>query len=536
MDARIDLTSTRSQVGAAEAMIEVLSADAVKALLWRHRAVFSLGRYRSVELMVDDARGFVSLKPKLAARWLSRGRCRVVDMRGTCRDIDIRALAGDAARLCMALCRWPVIRRRIVADLSHLDRAQPPTRAGSGPPLYLRCDIAYGLRAGGSLGHVGGVVQGLAQAGLEPIFASVDRPTTVPESVPTIMLDPGPPQWLHSEQTMLAFNQAVVQQVAQAWLHEPPRFVYQRHALGTYAGLMVARRFGVPLVLEYNGSETWVAKHWGQGLKHGRLLTACENLVLRRADLVVTVSDVLKEELLARGIHAERIVTIPNGVDLDVFHPARDVAGLRKSLALDGMAVVGFIGTFGPWHGVEVLVQAFASALRSAPELRAGTRLLLVGEGSRSAAVRELVLRLDLHDVVVFAGLVPQSSGPDYVRLFDVAVAPTVPNPDGTPFFGSPTKIFEYMAAGRAIVASALGQVGDVLRDEETALLVPGGKPIELSNALLRLLRDGSLRTRLGMKARSEAERHHSFAARTATLLEAIGRLAAGNEGAALHG
>ncbi|MFN3869337.1 MAG: glycosyltransferase family 4 protein [Hyphomicrobiaceae bacterium] len=403
-----------------------------------------------------------------------------------------------------------------------MDRTPFVACLGSGPALYLKCDITYGLRAGGSLGHIGNVVRGLEQAGLEPIIAAVDRPATIAESAPMIVLDPGPTQWLHSERTMLAFNRAIVQQVARAWSREPPRFVYQRHALGAYAGLMIARRFGVPLVLEYNGPETWVARHWGAGLKDEQLLTTCENVVLRRADLVVTVSDVLTRELLERGLDAKRIVTVPNGVDLDLFHPGRDVARLRRSLALEGKTVIGFIGTFGPWHGVEILVQAFASVLRAAPDLRSMVRLLLVGEGSRSAAVRQLVRQLELHEVVTSVGLVPQSHGPDYVALFDIAVAPTVPNPDATPFFGSPTKIFEYMGAGRAIVASALGQVREVLRDGETALLVPGGQPEALGNALLRLIRDGNLRARLGQEARREAERSHGYVARAALLLRAI--------------
>jgi glycosyltransferase involved in cell wall biosynthesis len=525
MDARIDLRAGQMHRRAEDdALVEVLSADAVRALLSTPRAILALGRYRHVDLLVEDARGLVSLKPQLAARWLARGICRIVDHHGVHRTIGLRTLVADLTRLAEALFAWPVLKARIAADFSALDVPAPAGHSNAGPPLYLRCDIAYGVRTGGALAHIRAVIMGLAERGFAPVLAAVERPETIPASIPFIRLDPGPPRWFRSEQTALAFNRTIDQQLIAGWRHAPPRFVYQRHALGSYAGLLAARRFGAPLVLEYNGPETWVARHWGGGLKHAALLAACEDLVLRRADLVVTVSDVLTQELLERGIEADKIVTIPNGVDLDQFLPAADVSRLRADLGLGHATVVGFIGTFGPWHGVEILVQAFAKAIFSAPELQSSSRLLLVGDGVRAVAVRELIDRLGIGRFVIMTGVVPQAAAPDYVSVFDVAVAPTVPNPDGTPFFGSPTKVFEYMAAGRAIVASSLGQVGSILRDGDTALLVPGGDIDALASALLQLLRNPSLRRRLGAAARYDAERNHGYAARTAQLLEALQR------------
>ncbi len=504
--------------------VDVLSADAIRAIFASSSALRALGRYEAVELLVEDARALLSIKPQLAARWLSRGRCRIVDDRGFSRDLGVGYLAAAVARGVSAAMTWPIVRARIAANLNSLNEPLPVPRAGIGPPLYLRCDIAYGLKAGGSLGHIGGVVNGLRAVGLEPVVASVERPNTVPQSVPMIQLDPGPPRWVHTEQALLAFNSRIIEQVQRAWKGALPRFIYQRHALGAFAGVALARRFGVPLVLEYNGPEVWVAQHWGSGLKELHLFKACEDTVLRRASLIVTVSDVLTRDLATRGIEAHRLVTIPNGVDLDLFRPDRDVSALRTRLGLDQKTVIGFIGTFGPWHGAEVLVEAFARMLAEVPDLRPSTRLLLVGDGVRMAAVRALIERLGLTRIVITSGLVPQTAGPDHIALFDIAVAPTVPNPDGTAFFGSPTKLFEYMAAGRAIVASDLGQVGEVLSNEGTGLLVPGGDAGALARALTRLVRDPDLRRRLGAAARSEAKLRHSHDARTAQLLRMLER------------
>jgi glycosyltransferase involved in cell wall biosynthesis len=109
---------------------------------------------------------------------------------------------------------------------------------------------------------------------------------------------------------------------------------------------------------------------------------------------------------------------------------------------------------------------------------------------------------------VVMTGRVPPSEIPSYLAACDVVVSPHMPLPDNTPFFGSPTKLFEYMAAGKAIVASRLGQIGDVLDHERTALLVEPGEPAALVAALKRLAGDPALRERLGRSAQVEAQQH----------------------------
>lgn len=524
--ALIDLTGATAQNRMPSAPAAIMDAETVRSMLALPRALFALGRFRRVELLVEDARALVSIKPLLAARWLSRGSCWLLDRRGGRQKVGLQFILEAALGLTRSAFAWPVLRRRIAAELAALDTNVDRPRFGAGPPLYLRCDISYGLRAGGSLGHIGGVIEGLSRAGMTPVFASVERLPTVPPCVPLLELSPGPPRWPRTEQTLLAFNASVVRQAKAQLQGRMPRFIYQRHALGAYAGLALARHFRVPLVLEYNGPETWVARHWGTGLQEPALLKRCEDVVLRRADLIITVSDVLRRELLGRGVPAARIEVIPNGVNIERFHPNRSVDALRRSLGLEAKTVVGFIGTFGPWHGVEVLVQAFARVLRRLPAMRDTLRLLLVGHGSRARAVTELIEHEGIGANVVMTGTVAQSAGPDYIALFDIAVAPTVPNPDGTPFFGSPTKLFEYMAAGKPIVASGLGQVAEVLRDGENGLLVAGGDIDALAQALIALVRDADLRSRLGGAARRDAERAHSDAARAEQLLQALQRLA----------
>jgi len=111
---------------------------------------------------------------------------------------------------------------------------------------------------------------------------------------------------------------------------------------------------------------------------------------------------------------------------------------------------------------------------------------------------------------------------PSYLSACDVLVSPHTAQADGGEFFGSPTKLFEYMAMGRPIVASAVGQIAQVLRDGDSALLVPPDDPAALSAAILRVVDDPCLRQRLGAAARLDAERHFTWQQHAARLLAAL--------------
>jgi glycosyltransferase involved in cell wall biosynthesis len=138
---------------------------------------------------------------------------------------------------------------------------------------------------------------------------------------------------------------------------------------------------------------------------------------------------------------------------------------------------------------------------------------LFIGDGSTLPTVREIVRQSAVSKNVTFAGMVPQEEGPMWLGACDVLAAPHVPNPDGTPFFGSPTKLFEYMAMERGIVASRLDQIGKVLRHNETALLVKPGSVEDLADAILTLAANPALARRLGENARAEAIRQYTWTA-----------------------
>ena len=127
---------------------------------------------------------------------------------------------------------------------------------------------------------------------------------------------------------------------------------------------------------------------------------------------------------------------------------------------------------------------------------------------------------------MVLTGLVPQAEGPAYLTACDILVLPTAPNPDGSPFFGSPTKLFEYMAMGRPIVATSLGQTIEVLDDGRNALIVPPSDPEAMSRAIERFIDDPDLRQKLGAVARQDVLQRHTWQRHVARLLARIEQLA----------
>jgi glycosyltransferase involved in cell wall biosynthesis len=245
-------------------------------------------------------------------------------------------------------------------------------------------------------------------------------------------------------------------------------------------------------------------------------------LNLRAADLIVVVSDAMREELLGRGIDEARILVNPNGVDPDRYSPDVDGRPVRERLGIGDEAVIGFIGTFGRWHGAEKLAVAFGTLLEGHPDLAGRVRLLMIGDGEGLPATRRIIEEGGHADKAIFAGRVPQAEGPGYLAACDVLVSPHVPNPDGSRFFGSPTKLFEYMAMGKPIVASRLEQIGEVLEDGVTALLVQPGDTDALAAAMARLIRDPALGRRLGMASRAAAVERHTWRQHTARILERL--------------
>jgi glycosyltransferase involved in cell wall biosynthesis len=328
--------------------------------------------------------------------------------------------------------------------------------------------------------------------------------------------------WNVPELTSLDYDSLFVREVMRRVPAAEVAFVYQRHSVNSRAGLRLATVWRRPLVIEYNGSEVWMSRHWGKPLRHEALSARIERLALGRADLVVAVSEAMRDELVGIGVDPARILINPNGVDPKRYAPDVDGSAVRDRYGLRDKLVIGFIGTFGPWHGAEVLADAFSRLVDRVPATRRDVRLLMIGDGPMVAETRRRLEEGRVSDLTVFTGRTRQEEGPAYLAAADILVSPHVPNADGTPFFGSPTKLFEYMAMGRAIVASDLYQIGDLLEHGRTAWLVSPGDADELAEGLRAVIEDAFLRHRLAVSARSEVVAKHTWRAHTRRIVEAL--------------
>ena len=466
----------------------------------------------------------------LALRWMTRGRVRIEDVQGRARTIDAGTLLRWLGHIAIEPFGKAALLHRIDRTVDALEREPLTTRSMvldlRKPPLYLRSDLSFGVRAGGSVGHIAGVVNALEHVASRPILVTTDDIPTVDPRVEQHVVAPSEAFWNFKELPSFVLNGTLEAETDRLLGGRTPAFIYQRYSLNNYTGLRLARRLDVPLVVEYNGSEIWMSRHWGRPLANETLSDRIERLNLRAASLVVVVSRAMKDEILARGADERRVLVNPNGVDADRYRPDIDGSPVRARYGLDGSVVLGFIGTFGPWHGAEMLAHAYVRLRALHPLQARRVRLLMIGAGARMEEVRRILAEGAALEATSFTGLVAQEEGPAHLAACDVLISPHVPNPDGTPFFGSPTKLFEYMAMGRGIVASNLDQIGEVLEHNRTALLVPPGDADALASAVARLSEDHALRECLGAEARRVALEQHTWRAHTQRTIDCLKQVA----------
>lgn len=293
------------------------------------------------------------------------------------------------------------------------------------------------------------------------------------------------PRWV-AELAELAYAVPSTWRLLRAAAKFRPDVIYERGNLYHLAGQVAARVRRVPLLLEVNAPLAEERARFG-GLGLPGLAGWLERVSWRGASMALPVTAVLGDRLLAAGVPAARIRVIHNGIDLADFPPA---AATRSR---PGPLTLGFIGFVRDWHGLDGVLRGIAAWHGTTP-----LRLLLVGEGPALAGLQRLAAELGIAHRVEFHGLARREEVPGLMARFDIALQPSaVP-------YASPLKLFEYMAAGRAIVAPDQPNLREILRHEENALLFDSSRPTAFWEAVERLAADAALRARLGAGARCD--------------------------------
>jgi glycosyltransferase involved in cell wall biosynthesis len=259
-----------------------------------------------------------------------------------------------------------------------------------------------------------------------------------------------------------------------------PDFIYERHALFSSAGIELAEQLGVKRILEVNAPLVAEQKRF-RGLHLESVAEAAEACSFQGADTVIAVSQEVRAHVISRGVPPEKVVVIRNGVDTGRFHPGIDGKPARRMLGLETEPVIGFIGSFKPWHGMDFLLDAFARIMAR----HADVHLLAVGDGPMLEPAKAQALRLGLGARASFPGRVPYHEIPACLAAMNFTVAPYMPQDD---FYFSPLKIVESLAMGRPVVAPRIGQIESLIEHGQTGLLFRPGDLDECTACLASLI------------------------------------------------
>ena len=326
---------------------------------------------------------------------------------------------------------------------------------------------------------------------------------------------PGAPgEVIASETLALLGNQDVYQRLQRLHARWHLDAIYERYSLWGHAALRFAREHGIPFLLEVN-APLRVEQARYRALHNAVLAEALEAHLFQLADRVLVPSSALREYVIARGARPGRVRTVCNAADPGRFRSAPRPTwngGPRTPF------VIGFVGSLKPWHGIQDLLRAFVRLRRRS----SAYRLLIVGDGPLRPAIEQICRRERLTDAIRLTGDVDYARVPALMAEMDVALAPY---PRMTTFYFSPLKVYEYMAAGVPIVASAIGQVTEILTHRRTALLHPAGSVRKIVEHIEDLRARPRLAARLARAARHLAVKKYTWDRNAARVLAMIATL-----------
>lgn len=388
---------------------------------------------------------------------------------------------------------------------------------------YVRLDFWANIKAGGSYGHTCYVANFLAKrchelAVFMPNHFSLLDNMGIPQFVIDKIGD-------GNEDNLILANEYYYSRLKLAWQIMKPAFIYERICLGSYVGARLAHELNIPYIVEYNGSEITMMNSYGDGhYKYTDFYLWAELMAFKQATAISVISQVVADDLIGRGVPKDKILVNPNGADPESYAPVT-LAQKKKLKAVydwdESHVVIGFIGTFGGWHGIDVLTESIMSIYQAEPK----TRFLLIGDGNYRYLIEGKIKYHGLEKVMVLTGTVPQQEAVQLLQACDIYVSPHSKQMEDSQFFGSPTKLFEYMALGGGIVASDLMQIGEVLTPafaateltetlqvtDQRGILCEPGNVEQFIAGVLYLVRHPLIAEQLGKNARAAIINDYSW-------------------------
>ncbi|MCP4650110.1 MAG: glycosyltransferase family 4 protein [PVC group bacterium] len=300
-------------------------------------------------------------------------------------------------------------------------------------------------------------------------------------------------------------------------------FIYERYAIFSWAGVKFAKKNNTPIILELSyTSFTPILR------KRSKLLRGLANKIdvrmFKDADALIVVSTYLKKHLVELGISDKKIIFLTNAADPVVFSPEVPGNTVRNEYGLQGKKIVGFVGGLNHVRGLDFLLDIVPQILVKEPDCR----FLLIGDGQLRGHLETRIASMDLTGKVLFAGNIPHEKLPNYIASFDIAILPHTNN------YGSPMKIFEYMAMAKPVIGPKLGPVEDAIAHENNGLLFEPMNKKEIMDSLILLLKDDKMRTCMGKNAREKVINKYTWTKHAASMivfLKNLGKLDFNDEG-----
>jgi len=257
-------------------------------------------------------------------------------------------------------------------------------------------------------------------------------------------------------------------------------------ALNVLPALRVAHNLNIPVVYEIRAFWEDAAVDHGTNTEWGiryRITRALESYALKRVDAVTTICEGLRNDILGRGILPNKVTVIPNAVNIENFSVGeKPDLQLAMNLGLNGKLLLGFIGSFYAYEGLNILLRALPKILSQNPDIQ----ILLVGGGPQEKELKNLAVQLGIESKVVFTGRVPHDQVQRYYNLIDVLVYPRLRM--RLTDLVTPLKPLEAMAQGKLIMASDVGGHLELIQDRKTGIIFKSGNPDALATKVLDLL------------------------------------------------
>jgi glycosyltransferase involved in cell wall biosynthesis len=254
--------------------------------------------------------------------------------------------------------------------------------------------------------------------------------------------------------------------------------------------------FFYPIILELNAVSSIENRNGTSRIKN-----YFERVTIWRVSHCFAVSSIVKEHIVNYlGVREDKVSVIENGVDTEKFNMEKYNSFKKKNLKLDNYFIIGFVGTFKPWHGFDYLVDLMHALKSDYVDIK----LLAVGDSKERNIYEKKISEKGLADSFIFTGHVQHIDIPKYISVMDITIAPHDRNSFKSigGFHGSPLKIFEYMAMGKPVIATPIGQIKDIIEDNISGRLIYSDQVEELKNAVIRLYEDKDYRDTLGKNAR----------------------------------